>query len=150
VSRFGRFFSLVEYLSRYTQNKIGIAIGVPTLSRIADETFYDDLPGGALEAAGRMFRRNVRLYVYPTRDKSGSLITLENVTVAPSSRPLFRLLSEGGFLIPIRDYNLEYLGIDHEDVVARLRSGAPGWEAMVPAAVAETIKREHLFGWEPR
>jgi hypothetical protein len=35
------------------------------------------------------------------------------------------------------------------DVLARIQRGDPSWEQMVPAAVAEIIKVESLFGWRP-
>lgn len=148
VSRFQRYFALVDYLSRYTQNRIGIAVGVPSLVAITADKFYDDLPGGALEAAGRLFRRNVRFYVYPTRHpQSGALITAENLTVPESARPLYALLLQSGFLVPIPDFNADYLSIRHDEVLAQIQSGDRRWKSMVPAAVAEAIERERLFGW---
>jgi hypothetical protein len=150
VSRHRRFFALVEYLSRYTQNKIGIALGVPSLVPIGDARYYDDLPGGALEAAGRLFRRNVRLYVYPTRNAAGEVVTAETLKVPPAARHLHAMLLDSGFFVPIRKFNAVYLDIDPDDALARIQSGRPGWEASVPAAVVEVIKREGLFGWNAR
>jgi hypothetical protein len=148
VSKFGRYFRLVDYLSRYTQNKIGLAVGIPSVRQIGDEQFYGDLPGGVLEAAGRMFRRNVRLYVYPTRDPStGELITAENLEVPPETRALHTLLLQRRCFVSIRGYNPDLLGILADEVLAQLQRGDPAWEAAVPAGVADTIKREGLFGW---
>jgi hypothetical protein len=148
LSKFGRYFRLVEYLSRYTQNLIGLAIGIPTVLHIADEKFYEDLPGGVLEAAGRMFRRNVRVYVYPARDPAtGAIITAENIDVRPETRPLHALLQQRRALTMIRGYNPAFLSILADEVLAQLQRGDPRWEAAVPASVAETIKRERLFGW---
>jgi hypothetical protein len=148
VSRFGRFLRLVEYLSRYTQKRIGIAIGVPSLRRILDEKYYEDLPGGALEAAGRTFRRNVRLYVHPTRDPAtGRLVTTEMLEMSPKMRPLHALLLEQGNVVPVRRFNSGLLSIQADDVLAQIQSGDPAWKQFVPAAVAEVIEREGLFGW---
>jgi hypothetical protein len=33
--------------------------------------------------------------------------------------------------------------------LARIQGGDAAWEQMVPAAVAEIIKAENLFGWRP-
>jgi hypothetical protein len=148
VSKFVRHFRLVEYLSRYTQNKIGLAVGIPSVRQIGDEKFYEDLPGGALEAAGRLFRRNVRLYVYPARDPtSGQLITAENLEVPPEMRPLQVLLERRQSFVPIRGYNPDYLHILADEVLVQLQTGDPAWEAAVPAVVAAAIKRDGLFGW---
>jgi hypothetical protein len=148
VSKFVRHFRLVEYLSRYTQNKIGLAVGIPSVRQIGDEKFYEDLPGGALEAAGRLFRRNVRLYVYPARDPTtGQLITAENLEVPLEMRPLQALLERRKSFVPIRGYNPDYLHILADEVLVQLQTGDPAWEAAVPAVVAAAIKRDGLFGW---
>jgi hypothetical protein len=148
VSKFGRYFRLVEYLARYTENKIGIAVGIPSVIQIADQKFYDDLPGGALEAAGRLFRRNVRLYVYPARDPaSGKLVTADDLELPPESRPLHAFLKQRGSFATIHRYDPALLNIFSDDVLARLQKGDPSWEASVPAVVAAAIKREGLFGW---
>ncbi|MCC6764040.1 MAG: TonB-dependent receptor [Deltaproteobacteria bacterium] len=148
VSKFGRYFRLVEYLARYTQNRIGLAVGLPSVRQIDDEKFYDDLPGGALEAAGRLFRRNVRMYVYPALDPTtGGVITAETVELPAESRPLHAFLRQRRSFEAIRGYNPDFLRIIADDVLARLQKGDPSWEASVPAGVAAAIKREGLFGW---
>jgi hypothetical protein len=148
ISKFGRYFRLVEYLSRYTQNKIGLAVGIPSVQQIADEKFYEDLPGGALDAAGRLFRRNVCFYVYPARDPStGEMITAENLELPPESRGLHAFLQQRRSFATIRDYDPSLLHILADDVLDRLQKGDASWETSVPAPVAETIKREGLFGW---
>ncbi|MEB2283079.1 MAG: nicotinate-nucleotide adenylyltransferase [Polyangiaceae bacterium UTPRO1] len=148
VSRFGRHFHLVEYLSRYTQNRIGLAVGLPSVFQINDEKFYEDLPGGALEGAGRLFRRNVRMYVYPGLDfTTGGIIEVETVELPQEMRSLHALLLQRGSLVTIRNYDPEFLRIFSDDVLARMQKGDPSWEASVPGIVAEAIKREGLFGW---
>ena len=43
--------------------------GLPTVAGILDASYYDDLQGGVLESVGLLFKRNVRVYVYPQRDE---------------------------------------------------------------------------------
>jgi len=148
ISKFGRYFRLVEYLSRYTQNKVGVAVGIPSVQQIAEERFYEDLAGGVLEAAGRLFRRNVRLYVYPALDPmTGQLITADSIDVPQESRALHTLLQQRESFVAIRNYNPDFLRIQPGDVLAQLQSGDPAWEAAVPPDVTAAIKREKLFGW---
>ena len=150
ISNYGRYFRLVEYLRRYTDNAIGIVGGIPSLRQISDAKFYEDLEGGILESAGRLFKRNVRLYVYPYKDpSSGEVVTMETVELAPNLRHLHAYLVENRCLVPIRRYDPAALGIDADVVFEKMRAGDPTWEAMVPAAVVELIKRERLFGWRP-
>ena len=59
------------------------------------------------------------------------------------------LLIEIGRIEPIRDYDESYLSIRTPDVLARIQGGDASWEQMVPAAVAQIIKAENLFGWRP-
>src|SRR5207248_2254430 len=68
ISRFEPYYQLAEYLAGYTDGLIGLAVGLPAMRQVADEKYYKDLPGGVLESVGRLFKRSVKMYVYPTRD----------------------------------------------------------------------------------
>jgi hypothetical protein len=150
ISRFEPYYQLAEYLAGYTDGLIGIAVGLPTVRQIADEKHFTDLPGGVLESAGRLFKRSVKMYVYPTRDLlSGRIQTVEQAPVPPPWHHLHDLLLEIGRIEPIRGYDESYLSIHTPDVLARLQRGDPSWELMVPNAAAEIIKAENLFGWQP-
>src|SRR3989454_4952825 len=92
-SRFGEYYRLAAYLSRYTNQKIGLVMGVPSLIEIFDERYYLNLEGGILEALGRMFKSGLKLYVYPIIDeKTGKITTATQVEVAPNLRSLFQYL----------------------------------------------------------
>jgi hypothetical protein len=151
ISHHGPFYQLAEHLSRYTQKPIGIAQGIKSLSAIMDEAHYHDLPGRALEAAGRLFKNNVCIYLYPWRDpKSNELVTAQTVQVAPNLRHLHAHLLENGHVVPIRSFNEEYLRIDPDEVLRQIQASSNGWEKMVPPAVADIIKRGRLFGYEQK
>ena len=148
ISNHARYYKLVAYLSIYTHKSIGIVLGVPSLREIFDEKFYTDLEGGLLEALGRMFKNNVRLYVYPWRDPvTGKISTAENLTVAPNLRHLYAHLVENRFVVSIQKHNVDYLPIFSRDVLARIQTYDPSWETMVPPPIVEIIKREKLFGY---
>jgi hypothetical protein len=55
------------------------------------------------------------------------------------------LLLDVGGIVPIRNYDESLLSIQTPDVLARIQQKDPSWEDMVPATVAETIKRKNLF-----
>jgi hypothetical protein len=150
ISSFGRYFRLVEYLSRYTQKMIGIALSIAGLQHITDDQQYTDLSGGVLESVGRLFKHNVKLYVYPTADPvSGTPITLDTLVVAPQLQHLLAYLLDNRRLEAMRTSDPRLLAIHADDVLARMRSGDASWEGMVPAVIADSIKRERLFGWQP-
>src|SRR5437870_5788342 len=146
ISRFEPYYQLAEYLAGYTDGLIGIAVGLPTIREVADEKYYTDLPGGVLESVGRLFKRSVKMYVYPTRDPvTGQIQTLENTARPAPWHHLQNLLVEIGRTEPIRSFEEAYLSIRTPDVLARIAADDPSWEAMVPPTVAETIKAKHLF-----
>jgi hypothetical protein len=149
ISRFEPFYQLADYLAEYTDGLIGLAVGLPAMRQVADEKYYTDLPGGVLESVGRLFKRSVKMYVYPTRDAAtGQIQTLENVPMRPPWHHLHNLLVEIGRIEPIRKYEESYLSIRTPDVLAKIKQGDSSWESMVPSAVAELIKAKHLFGWQ--
>ncbi len=149
ISNHGPYYRLVEHLARYTQKKIGIALGVPALTGLLDDRHYEDLPGRTLESVGRLFARNVRIYVYPRWDQAtNSLITAETLKAPHEFRHLYSHVLDNGYIVPIRQSNPEYRFIDSDDVLRRIQTGDPSWTTMVPAAVATTIKQKQLFGWK--
>ena len=147
ISRFQPYYELADYLSSYTDRLIGLAVGLPTMGQIADEKYYTDLPGGVLESVGRLFKRSVKMYVYPTRDPSGKILTLETSPPPGPWKYLRDLLLEIGSIEPIRGYDESLLSTHTPEVLSRIREGDPSWEAMVPPKVAEIIRVKKLFGF---
>ena len=148
ISKFGEYFRLASYLSRYTSRMIGLVMGVPSLLEIFDEKYYLNLEGGILEALGRMFKSGLKLYVYPMmEEKNGELVTAKKLEVAPNLRSLYQYLIENEFIQEITDYNPEYLRIHPPDALAQLQSGDPAWEQAVPPEVMKIIKDRQFFGY---
>src|SRR5947208_13100742 len=76
ISKFGEYYRLAGYLSRYTNRAIGLVLGVPSLIEIFNEKYYANLEGGIMEALGRMFKGGLKLYVYPRiDDENEKLVT---------------------------------------------------------------------------
>jgi hypothetical protein len=116
------------------------------MRQVADEKYYTDLPGGVIESVGRLFKRSVKMYVYPTRDPvTGQIQTLQNVPMQPPWHHLHNLLVEIGRVVPIRAYNESYLSIRTPEVLALIEKDDPSWEGMVPLPVAEIITSKQLF-----
>lgn len=149
ISNYGEYYRLAGYLSRYTQQKIGIAVGIPTLHAIFEEKYYTHLEGGILESFGKLFRTNVKLYIHPRRDPAtGERITAQNFKMAPHLRHLYAHLLENHAIEPLQGINEAYLGITAAEVLMKLKAGDLSWEEMVPAPVAQVIKSRSLFGWQ--
>jgi len=148
ISNYFEYYRLAGYLFLYTKKMIGMAMGVPSLREVFDEKYYHHLEGGILESFGRLFKNDLKLYVYPLKDeKSGALITAGNLRVAPHLRHLYAYLVENRLIESIRDYNEAYLPIFSPDVLAKIRSGDATWEKDVPPVVARIIKERQLFNY---
>ena len=140
ISKFGEYYRLAGYLSRYTNKMIGLVMGVPSLHEIFDEKYYLNLEGGILEALGRMFKHGLKLYVYPMIDeKTGNVVTANRTEVAPNLRSLFQYLIDNRYIEEIADYQKEFLRIYPATVLAKLKTGDKSWEEMVPPEVAQII-----------
>ncbi len=149
ISNYGRYFQLADYLFRYTKKIIGIAMGVPSLKDLFEEQYYTDLDGGILESFGRMFKNDLRLYVYPRLDlTTGEIVTLEQFEVLDRLKPLYQFLVQNGYIRNVREYNPSCLPIYSRNVLARIKMGDPSWELMVPEQVAKMIKNRLLFGYQ--
>jgi hypothetical protein len=148
ISKFGEYYRLAGYLSRYTNQMVALVMGVPTLHEIFDEKYYLNLEGGILEALGRMFKSGLKLFVYPIEDEAtGALLTAQQLAVAPNLHHLYQYLIENGFIEEIADFHREYLKIFPPDVLAKMQAGDPAWESMVPPEVSRMIKAREFFGY---
>ena len=146
VSNYAEYYRLAAYLFRYTNEPIGVAMGMPTLQELFKEKYYDKLEGGILESFGRMFKNDLRLYVYPSQGQKGSVSGVGNLQVQEHLQGLYEYLVGNQFIRPIDDYNEDYLSIFSRAALVKLRAGDPEWEAMVPERVATIIKERGLLG----
>lgn len=148
ISDFFRYYRLAAYLQTFTQERVGIVMGVPSLIELFDEKYYVDLPGGILESFGRLFKNHLKLYVYPLRKhQSEELSTVNTVTVDGPLAKLYAYLAERGSFVHLDNYNQEYLHIFSRDVLTRIAAGDEAWETMVPTSVADLIKRRSFFSY---
>lgn len=147
ISDYFEYYRLAAYLARYTKKKIGITMGAASLCELFDEKYYGQLDGGILESFGRLFKNDLKLYIYPLLDrKTGELTTVQNLQVAPELRKLFEYLVEKGCIEQLDNYNPAYLSIFSRDVIEQIKSGNPAWSNHVPAEVADVIRNRGFFG----
>ena len=146
ISNYGEYYKLVNFLTRYTEKPIGLPMGIPGLHEIFNSGHYNDLEGGILEALGRLFKRNVRLYVYPFLATSGELVTCENFRTPHGLENLYEHLRVNKLIRPIEDYRPDYLRIHSPKVLEMIAAGDANWETMVPEAARDVIKKRGLFG----
>lgn len=149
ISNFQEYYKLVEYFSRYTKMRMGLAMGVNNLVDIFDEKYYRHLSGGILEAFGKLFFKDLKVYLYPMKDpETGEYTNSENLKVHPRMKELYKFFKYNGKVVDITDYNPEILDIFSREVLSKIESGEEGWEQMLPSGVSEIIKKKHLFNYK--
>ena len=148
ISDYFEYYRLAAYLAWRTKERVGIVMGAASLIELFDEKYYTQLPGGILESFGRLFKNELRLFVYPLRpDEESSLQTVETLEVAPDLRKLYGYLADRGSFVHLDNFKPEYLPIFSRDVLKRIAAHDETWETMVPKEVAEMIKRRSFFGY---
>ncbi len=148
ISDYFEYYRLAAYLARYTKKRIGITMGAGSLISLFDEKYYTKLEGGVLESFGRLFKNDLKLYIYPLLDpQSGELTTVENLQLAPEIRKLYQYLIDKGCIEQLDTYDPQHLRTFSRDVLRQIEAGDPRWTEHVPAEVAEVIQRRGFFGY---
>lgn len=148
ISNFQEYFKVVEYFSNYTKARMGLAMGVSNLVDIFDEKYYRHISGGILEAFGKLFFKDLKVYLYPMKDpETGELITSENLKVYPRMKELYKFFKYNGKVKDIEDYDTSIMEIFSREILRKICDGESGWEEMVPEGTAELIKDYRLFGY---
>ena len=148
ITSFQQYFKLVEYLSEFTKERMALAMGVHNMIQIFDEKYYRDVSGGILEAFGKLFYRDLKVYMYPYHDQENDdYITSENLKVHPRMKELYKYFKNNGKVLDIKDFDKDILDIFSRTVLKMIMNGEKGWESMLPEGIAETIKQKRLFSY---
>lgn len=170
ISNYPEYYRLSAYFRRYTQKKIGLVLGINHLLAIFNEIYYENLEGGILEACGRLFKDNIKLYVYPMQNHAFQhykhlqeeiysemnetntsvndlLITADNVQVSTHLRSLYTYLKENHFIEAIHGFNSQFLHIFSRNILNKIKNGEEDWEASIPEKVVSMIKEQKLFNY---
>jgi hypothetical protein len=165
ISNYSEYYRLTSYFRRFTKEMIGVAMGINNLLEVFNEKYYENLEGGILESFGRLFRNEVKLYVYPMKEEayaryivesagngtirlsaSEVLISAKNVRIVDRLSNLYAYLFENHYIESIVGFDANILSIFSRDVLTKIKSDDLVWETMVPVPVANAIKRRGLFG----
>ena len=149
ISNFQEYYKVVEYFANYTKARMGLAMGVNNLVDIFDEKYYRHLSGGILEAFGKLFYRDLKVFLYPMLGEDGEIINSENLKVHPRMKELYKFFAYNGKVVDITDFDTEHLKIFSREVLKMISDGNPGWENLLPQGIGEIIKEHQLFGYDP-
>ncbi len=148
VTNFREYYRLSEYFSRFTKERLGLIIGTNHLIKLFDENYYQHLNGGILEAMGKLFRKKMKLYIYPYKARNQKdIICSRNLHLDKKMQDLFDFFKNDNKFVDITDYN-EYLLVTYNrELIDKIQKGVSSWEEFVPEDIAEQIKKNKLFGF---
>lgn len=148
ISDLPEYHRLAAYLSRYTDRPIGLAMGLNALEGLFDEHFYEGLAGGVLEGLGRLFKNQIKLFVYPVKNSAtGDVRNIDSLQLNDSLQHLFEYLKERGCIEALQDVSTQYLDIHSPEVLKMISNGRKEWKKLVPECVANAIVDRKLFGY---
>ncbi len=149
ISNFQEYYRVVEYFANYSKARMGLVMGVNNLVDIFDEKYYRHLSGGILEAFGKLFYRDLKVYLYPMEGEDGEIINSQNLKVHPRMKELYKFFAYNGKVVDIENYKKEDLKIFSRDILKLINNHQTGWETMLPQSIANMIKEHQLFGYDP-
>ncbi len=151
ITNFQQYYKLVDYFSEFTKARMGLAMGVYNLIQIFDEKYYRNISGGILEAFGKLFYKDLKIYLYPLKDlETGEIITSDSLKVHPRMKELYKYFKFNGRISDLDDFDPTILEIFSRKVFIMIGKGEEGWEEMLPDGVAKIIKDQRLFGYSKR
>ena len=149
ISNFKEYYRLVDYLSQYTKKQMALAMGVNSFVEVFDENYYTDLSGGILEAFGKMFYNNLKVYLYPTKDVDGNIITSNNLKLHPRMKDFYKFFKYNGKVVDIFDFEPKYLDIFSRKILQQINNNEVGWDEHLPEGISDMIVKKKMFGFNP-
>ena len=167
VSNYLEYFKLSSYLRRYVKKPIGLVLGLNNLADIFKEDYYSNLEGGILEAFGKLFKDNVKIYAYPIElknferyrlqmgigdnvetdlvEEQDGLLTIDNLLVAGNLRNLYKYIRENGFLVTIENCDRTNMNLFSRDIFKLVCNREEGWKESLPSCVSDMIEKKDLW-----
>ena len=105
----------------------------------------DDLLAEGVSGRGVLVRSDLNVPL----DDNGEIINSENLKVHPRMKELYKFFKFNGKVIDIDDFDRSTLQIFSRVVLKMISKGKRGWEEMLPAGIANMIKKDKLFGFDP-
>lgn len=141
---------LINYLSDYKINRLGIVIGIRELRTLMVQKYEKFRDGTLLVAFGELFTHNIRVYAYPALDDNlEELMTLENLQLPEGIKFLYRFLIDQKLIVQVENYNEDILYIIPHGVFTMIKNGEIGWENYLSKELVDIIKKKRLFYYNP-
>lgn len=141
---------LINYLSDFKIQQLGLVIGVNELLEIINQKYYENQDGRILVAFGELFTRNIKVYAYPALNDKAELITAKDLKIPEGIKFLYKHLIDSEQIVEIKGYDPNRLSIFPWEVLDCIQQNKAGWEDKVPARLVRLIKEKELFSVKRR
>ncbi len=148
ISNYSEFYLLVDYYSQFSKSKSALTMGVNNLLHIFDEQYYTHLSGGIMEAFGKLFARDMKIYLYPYIDKiTGEILNSHNLKVEDNLKDLYKYFKKNNQILDITNYKEENLRISRSGILNQIKNKQEGWKQNVPQIVSKIIEQQKMFDY---
>lgn len=148
VSRFTRYFELVNYFGQFRMIKLRIAVGMPTFDKILDSSLYTDLRGGLLESIGALFHENVKMYLFPYIDhETGKAIYPDDAHFSGPKKHLWQYLNETRKILQLENISEDIIQHSSSHITELIYKGDEKLKEYIPEKAFLHIKENQLFGY---
>jgi hypothetical protein len=135
LSRCAEFHRIAGFLNRCTNQPVGIILSIGLLNELFKAKWSEDLPGGLLESFGRLFMKQVTLYVFPWKNRrSGELVTVDNFLAPDDCVHLYQHFTDNQRIIGVACDDAGMLLHTSRDVCRMIVAGDERWRDLVPQA----------------
>jgi len=149
VSDYKYYYKLVSYFSQYKIKNLRIVIGYPIFQKIFDKQYYSELRGGILEAFGKLFTDNMKLYVYPALDEgTEELKTSQELELSDDLKLIYQYLMANRKILDIKAVNKNRMSTNSKDVLQKIKAKDESWKEQVCKYVGDQIVKKNLFGYK--
>lgn len=146
ISNFREYYRLSQYFSQFKIQKLRIVMGAETLLNIFNKDYYSHMKGGIMEAFGKLFYNNLKLYIYPAKhNEAEGLLTTQNMEIPERLKYLYQHLLENKMIVDVPNADEDCMKIHSREVFKLIQCSDSSWESMVPGFVATIIKERKLF-----
>lgn len=154
ISNFKEFYRLSAYFSQFYINQLRMIMGADILKKVIDEKYYENLKGGILEAFGRLFAKQVKLYIYPFKNTANEpFTTSRNIEIPSHLKALVDYLQYNEKIIDInpiafRSKKINSLIYSNRKVSEMIKNNDVDWRKMVPKYISDNIIKKGLFSYK--
>lgn len=146
ISNFKYFYEMKRFFRNYTKAPLVMVMSARHLQDVFDPEKYTQLEGHIFEALGKLLDEQTKLYIYPHKTEQ---LCLTTKSFFPDKKVihLYRHFMESAQVLDISGCEDTETYYHSSDVQKMIETKEKGWEKLVPATVAEYLKKNKLWGY---